>query len=162
MRIAMNPELLAEVESLLYDEADCLDRADLETWLTLYTEDATYWMPASVDQPDALNHISHFYDDRVMMEIRKRNFVHPRAASKDHPVRCVHLIGNIRIAGDTADNLTATANFQALMYYRGEQRAFGGRYRHELARIDGQLKIRHKRVDLINCDAPHKSIIIYL
>jgi len=162
MRMAVNPLLRDEVESLLYDEADCLDRADLDAWLRLYTEDATYWMPATPGQADPLNHISHFYDDRVMMEIRKRNFVHPRAASKDHAVRCVHLLGNVRLHGEDADHLHVSSNFQALMYYRREQRQFGGHYRHELVRLNGTLRIRHKRVDLINCDAAHKSIIIYL
>jgi benzoate/toluate 1,2-dioxygenase subunit beta len=156
--------MMAEIETLLYDEADCLDRADLDAWMQLYTEDGIYWMPAAPHQEDGINHISHFYDDRVMMEIRRRNFVHPRAASKDHAVRCSHLLGNIRVlehAGDDAITLVHS-NFQVLMHYRGEQRAFGGTYRHQLLRTESGLRIRHKRVDLINCDAPLKSIIIYL
>jgi benzoate/toluate 1,2-dioxygenase beta subunit len=156
--------LLREIETLLYDEADCLDRADLDAWIALYTEDGSYWMPASPGQPDHLDHISHFYDDRVLMEIRRRNFVHPRAASKDHPVRSSHLIGNIRVleTDDAAGTVTVRSNFHALMYYREEQRVFGGTYRHELLRTPAGLRIRRKRVDLIDCDAAHKSIIVYL
>jgi benzoate/toluate 1,2-dioxygenase beta subunit len=159
-----SPELLERITALLYEEADCLDRADLESWIALYTEDGVYWMPAEMDQPDALNHVSHFYDDRVMMEIRKRNFVHPRAASKDHPVRSSHLIGNIRVLdeNDRDGSCLVGANFHALMFYRDEQRMFGGRYTHRLVETAQGLRIRHKRVDLINCDAAHKSIIIYL
>ena len=157
-------KILAEVEALLYEEADCLDRADLDAWIDLYTDDGTYWMPATPAQQDPLNHISHFYDDRVMMEIRRRNFVHPRAASKDHEVRCSHIIGNIRILGadDASGRLDVSSRFHALMYYRNEQRVFGGTYRHELQRTEEGLRILHKRVDLINCDASHKSMIIYL
>jgi benzoate/toluate 1,2-dioxygenase subunit beta len=156
--------LLQEVEALLYREADCLDRADLAAWMALYTEDGTYWMPASPDQEDPLNHISHFYDDRVMMEIRKRNFTHPRAASKDHTVRCSHLIGNIRIASEdtTAGTCTVRSNFHAMLYYREEKRLYGGRYEHALEQGPSGLLIRSKRVDLIDCDAAHKSLIIYL
>ena len=156
--------LLAEIEALLYDEADCLDRADLDAWIALYTEDGSYWMPAAPGQPDHLNHISHFYDDRVMMEIRRRNFVHPRAASKDHPVRSSHLIGNIRVTGveDDGQRFSVRSNFHALMYYREEQRVFGGTYHHELIRTPAGLRIRHRRVDLIDCDAAHKSMIVYL
>ena len=158
----MNTDLQREIENLLYDEADCLDRADLEAWTRLYTEDGTYWMPASPAQPDALNHISHVYDDRVMMEIRRRNFVHPRAASKDHSVRCSHLIGNIRVLEAADAHASVRSNVHALLYYRGEQRSYGGTYRHELQRAAGSWRIRHKRVDLIDCDAPQKSLIIYL
>ena len=162
--MSTDTDLLREVEALLYDEADCLDRADLEAWMALWTEDGIYWMPATPGQPDALNHASHFHDDRVMMEIRRRNFVHPRAASKDHPVRSSHLIGNIRVVGQnmTAGCINVRSNFHALMYYREEQRVFGGTYTHELQRTGTGLRIRHKRVDLINCDAAHKSIVVYL
>ena len=156
--------LLKDVEALLYEEADCLDRADLSAWMALYTEDGTYWMPAAPDQEDALNHISHFYDDRVMMEIRRRNFVHPRAPSKDHVVRCSHLIGNIRIGMQSAAEGTCTvrSNFHAMLCYREEKRMYGGRYEHVLRQTDAGLRIQRKRVDLIDCDAAHKSLIIYL
>ena len=87
------------VEQFLYREAALLDRPDLDQWIELYTTDGTYWMPSIEDQVDPLNHISFIYDDRVMMEIRRRNFVHPRAASKDHKVRCNHIIGNVTNGG---------------------------------------------------------------
>ena len=156
--------LLKECEALLYAEADCLDRADLESWMALYTPDGTYWMPAAPDQEDPLNHISHFYDDRVMMEIRRRNFVHPRAPSKDHAVRCSHLIGNIRLAAtDTnAGSCTVRSNFHAMLFYRDEKRIYGGRYEHRLQHTQAGLRILQKRVDLIDCDAAHKSLVIYL
>jgi aryl-alcohol dehydrogenase-like predicted oxidoreductase len=106
----------------------------------------------------------HFYDDRVMMEIRKRNFVHPRAASKDHVVRCSHLIGNIRITAEDAagGSCTVTSNFHAMLCYREEKRMYGGRYEHVLQHTGAGLLIHRKRVDLIDCDAAHKSLIIYL
>src|SRR6056297_3166441 len=90
-------ETLREVEEFLYLEASCLDRPDLDAWIELYTDDGTYWMPAVEGQEDPVNHVSLMYDDRVMMEIRRRNFSHPRAASKDYTVRASHLISNIRI-----------------------------------------------------------------
>ncbi len=156
--------LLKEAEALLYREADCLDRADLPAWMALYTEDGTYWMPAVPHQEDPLNHISHFYDDRVMMEIRARNFVHPRAPSKDHPVRCSHLIGNIRLTATdaAASTCTVVSNFHAMLFYREEKRIYGGRYEHILRHTDTGLLIVRKRVDLIDCDAAHKSLVIYL
>ena len=154
---------IRKIEEFLYDEAALLDNPDLDSWINLYTEDGTYWMPVAEDQADPINHISLFYDDRVMMEVRRRNFVHPRAASKDHKVRSSHIIGNVRVGGsnDKGDTVV-TSNFQALVFYRNEQRAFGGRYEHHLL-VDGDsFKIRHKKVTLINCDAPQKSLTIYL
>ena len=154
---------LRKIEQFLYDEANLLDNPDLDSWIKLYTEDGTYWMPVIEDQADPLNHVSIFYDDRVMMEVRRRNFVHPRAASKDHKVRSSHIIGNIRLQGSNDQgDLVVTSNFQALVFYRNEQRAYGGRYEHHLVAHGDGHKIRHKKVMLINCEAPQRSLTIYL
>ena len=154
---------LRKIEQFLYDEADLLDNPDLDSWIKLYTEDGNYWMPVAEDQADPINHVSLFYDDRVMMEVRRRNFVHPRAASKDHKVRSSHIISNVRLNGtNEKGDLVVTSNFQALVFYRNEQRAFGGRYEHHLVANGDSYLIRHKKVTLINCDAPQKSLTIYL
>jgi benzoate/toluate 1,2-dioxygenase beta subunit len=154
---------LQKIEQFLYDEADLLDNPDLDNWINLYTEDGTYWMPVLEDQADPINHVSIFYDDRVMMEVRRRNFVHPRAASKDHKVRSSHIIGNVRLQGANEQGDTVvSSNFQALVFYRNEQRAFGGKYEHHLVADADSYKIRHKKVSLINCDAPQKSLTVYL
>ena len=155
---------LRRIEEFLYREAGLLDRPNLDEWIQLYTEDGTYWMPAIEDQADPLNHISLMYDDRVMMEIRRRNFVHPRAASKDYTVRQSHLIGNVRIIAmdeDTGD-CTVHSNFQCASYYADQQTLYAGTYRHELVNTANGYRIRHKRVNLINCDAVLGTIIIYL
>lgn len=157
-------DVLREAEKLLYEEARLLDQPDLDAWIQLYTEDGTYWMPAIQDQEDPLNHISIIYDDRVLMEIRRRNFVHPKAASKDYPVRQSHIISNIRLEtdGSDPDDFTVTSNFHCVTYYREEQTLYAGTYRHHLIRTQDGLRIRHKRVDLINCDGVLGTMIIYL
>tara|TARA_R110002110_G_scaffold406421_1_gene626552 strand:+ start:402251 stop:402724 length:474 start_codon:yes stop_codon:yes gene_type:complete len=154
---------IRKIEEFLYDEAALLDTPDLDRWVELFTEDGTYWMPVAEDQADPVNHISIFYDDRVMMEVRRRNFVHPRAASKDHKVRSSHMIGNVRVAGSNENGDTiVTSNMHVLVFYREEQRAFGGRCEHHLVQSGDSFKIRHKKVTLINCDAPQKTLTIYL
>lgn len=153
---------IREIEEFLYREADCLDRADLDGWLALYTEDASYWMPASPDQPDPLTHISLFYDDRLLMEIRRLNFGQELAASMAYAVRGSHLIGNVRIVAADGEGCRVTSNFQAVLLYREEQTLYAGRYTHDLVRVGDSWKIRHKRVDLLTCDVPMKSLVIYL
>lgn len=153
----------AAVERLLYDEADCLDRADLDAWLKLYTDDADYWMPVSPDQTDPHRHISLFYDNRLLMEIRRNNFGHAFAASMEYPVRCSHVISNIRCVSEASATreCRVTSNFQTIVYYK-EQHIYAGKYTHDLVLSDDEYRIRHKRVDLINCDAEHGNLIIYI
>ena len=162
--VIASDESIRAIEQLLYEEASYLDKPDLDKWIELYTEDGTYWMPAIENQEDPLNHISLFYDDRVMMEVRRRNFVHPRAASKEYTVRASHIISNIQVQDmdEGTGNCTVTSNFHCFMYYRDRQTPFAGTYTHELVREGDRYKIQHKRVDLINCDAVLNTIIIYV
>ena len=39
---------------------------------------------------------------------------------------------------------------------------FGGKYEHHLISEGDSYKIRHKKVTLINCDAPQKTLTVYL
>ena len=157
-----NPDL-AEIGAFLYREADLLDAGDLHGWRDLFAEDGTYWMPVAPDQDDPLGHISILYEDRMMMAIRAENFGHRLAASMEYPVRCSHILGNVRLLDSSADGaeVTVKSNFQAVLYYR-EQRVFAGTCTHKLRRVDDGWNIAQKRVDLINCDAEHKSIVTYL
>ena len=156
------PELAA-IESFLYREASYLDCPDLDSWIELYTEDAYYWIPATEDQTDPINHVSHVYDDRVMMEIRRRNFVHPRAASKDSQTRCSHIIGNVRIKEQSPEGGLIIESIQhVVVWYLNEQRIYAFTAQHELRPANGSFKIKSKRVNLMNPDAAQKSLVIYL
>ena len=42
------------------------------------------------------------------------------------------------------------------------QTFYAGWARHELVRMDGALRIRLKRVDLLNFDAPHGNIQLFM
>jgi benzoate/toluate 1,2-dioxygenase beta subunit len=162
--VVTSNEQIHEIEQLLYEEASYLDRPDLDRWLELYTDDGTYWMPAIPDQEDPFNHISLFYDDRVIMEVRRRNFRHPAAASKDYVVRASHIISNIQVQemDHKSGDCTVTSNFHCFMFYRDRQTPYAGTYTHELVRQGDSYKIRSKRVDLINCDAVLNTIIVYI
>lgn len=149
-------------EAFLYREAECLDRGDLDAWIALFAEGGTYWMPASVDQPDPQNHISHIYDDRVMMEIRKRNFIHPRAASKEWEIHCSHLIGNIACEALSERLISVSSTQHVAVWYRDEQRLYAYRGTHLLIPAQESFLIQQKRVDLLNPAAPQKSLTIYL
>jgi len=162
--VVASQETLREIEALLYLEASYLDKPNLDRWIDLYTEDGTYWMPAIPDQEDPHNHISLFYDDRVIMEVRRRNFVHPAAASKDYTVRASHIISNIQMreCDKASGSCIVTSNFHCYVFYHDKQTPYAGTYTHELVRVNGAYQIKSKRVDLINCDAVLGTIIIYL
>lgn len=158
-----DPAELKEIENLLYAEADLLDGGDLRAWRDLFTEDGTYWMPVSPGQTDPLGEISIIFEDRMMMAIRAENFGHRLAASMQYPIRCSHLLGNIRVLerSDDGSEICVKSSFHTVVYYRC-QTLFAGTCTHRLRRSGASWLIVQKRVDLINCDADHKSIVIYL
>ncbi|WP_165776897.1 aromatic-ring-hydroxylating dioxygenase subunit beta [Paremcibacter congregatus] len=154
---------VSELTSFLYHEADLLDQTNLREWIDLYSEEGTYWMPVTVDQADPLNHISIFYDDKAMMKIRMHNLGHARAPSKENPVRSSHIIGNVRLVDfdKKTGNCVVKSNFQAVVY-QTSQTLFAGSCTHDLVWAGDKYLIRQKRVDLINCDASHSTIINYI
>jgi len=158
---------IPEIEQFLYQEASLLDRVNLDAWVDLYTDDGTYWMPVVPGQDDPINHISLIYDDRTIMEIRRRNYNHPRAASKELPIRSSHIIGNVQVLStqtleEGEDSITVSSNFHCVVYAADEQTLYAGTYTHVLVRVESRFKIRSKRVDIINCDAPLGAILSYI
>lgn len=155
---------LKKIETFLYRESGYLDRMELREWIDMFTQSGDYWMPVKPDQEDPINHISIFYDDRDLMEIRLRHLDNPRSHSKDFTVRSSHVLGNVCIAefDPSNGNCTVTCNFQCVMYYREQQDLYAGTCRYDLVLDDGRYMIQRKRVDVINCDAPHGSIQSYV
>ena len=154
---------LAEIEEFLQTEADLLDEGDLASWMELYTEDGTYWMPVRAGQESPLEEISIMYENRTLMAIRCNNFGHRLSPSMEYPVRSSRILSRFRITelDETTGDCTVQCKFQAVVNYR-EQTLFAGTYTHRLKRTANGYRIVQKRVDLINCDADHKSLLIYL
>ncbi len=154
---------VTELTSFIYHETELLDQTNLADWIDLFAEGGTYWMPVAIDQPDPLNHISIFYDDKAMMSIRKHNLGHARAPSKELDVRSSHIIGNVRCVEFDAESgdCVVKSNFQAVVYY-GTQTLYAGTYTYQLTWTGEKYLIRQKKVDLINCDASHGSIVNYI
>lgn len=152
-----------QIEEFLYSEADYLDNCDLVNWMNLYTDDGTYWMPVRADQTDPLGEASILYENRTLMAIRSNNFGHRLSPSMELPVRSSHIISHVRVleSDQATGDCTVRSNFQAVVYYR-DQTLYAGSYTHQLKRVGNSYKIKQKRVDLINCDASHRSLLIYI
>ena len=161
MSSTANDISLPAIKQFLYHEADLLDSNDLGNWMELFTDDGTYWMPIAWNQQDPHNHISILYENRAVMAVRASNFQHQLSASMAYDIRSSHLLGNIRLIQADGDELTVKSNFQAVLFYK-EQTVFAGSYTHQLRRNGNSFKIRQKRVDLINCNANHRSILTYI
>jgi benzoate/toluate 1,2-dioxygenase beta subunit len=153
---------LADIAAFLHHEAALLDEQRFEDWLDLFTADGTYWVPASPDQPDPIDHVSLFYEDRSLMRMRILRLRHPQAHALAIPIRTSRIVGNVMPAGMRGDVLVVRARLLLVEAQGERQRLFAGATTHRLVRDAGSFKIRQKRVDLVNCNAQHEAIQVFI
>jgi 3-phenylpropionate/cinnamic acid dioxygenase small subunit len=150
----------AECEQFLIYEARLLDEARFDEWLALFTADAWYWVPAEQNQASPRDTISLIYDDRRLLETRVRRLASPRIYSQEPRSRTSRIIANVTIEEAEGATCIVRSKFQLLEYRRETQRSFGGTCFHRLLRGDIGIQIAWKRVDLVNCDAPHEGLVV--
>lgn len=153
---------VSECEQFLIHEARLLDDGRFDEWLSLFTPDAWYWVPSEPNQASPHDTISLMYDDRRLLETRVRRLASPRIYSQEPRSRTSRMIGNVTIEGSAPDGTMCTvrSKFQLLEYRRETQRIFGGTSTHRLTRDGNGIRIASKRVDLVNCDAPHEGLVV--
>jgi 3-phenylpropionate/cinnamic acid dioxygenase small subunit len=146
-------------EQFLYHEARLLDTQQLEAWLELFTEDATYWVPLERDQKDPLETSSIIHDDRTLLELRIKQARHPRAHARLPLARTVHQVGNVMVEDDK-DEVRVRSTLQVVEFRNEKQRLHGALVEHRLRKANGTFKIAHKRVDLVNSEGELDGIAI--
>jgi len=147
------------VEQFLYREARLLDEQRLEEWLELFTDDATYWVPLEHDQADPVETSSIIHDDRTLLELRVKQARHPRAHARMPLARTVHQVGNVMVLDSSSEILVSST--LVLVEFRSErQKIWGALVEHRLRREGGDLRIAHKRVDLVNSEGELDGIAI--
>ena len=149
-----------EIEELLYREAALLDRGRLDDWLALFTDDATYWVPLEPAQADPFTTASIVFDDRRMLEIRVRQFAHPRAHARRPPPRTVHQVSNVRLLEDDGREIRVSSALVMVEFRQERQRIWGALVEHRLRRTADGLRIAAKRIDLANAQSELEGIAV--
>lgn len=145
-------------------EARLIDEGRYDEWLALFDEDGHYWVPlAGAAQADPSAHNSLAYEDRLLLALRIERLKNPRAHSLRVASRCQHVLQppSVEQHDDGAGRYALRTPF-VYVETRGErQLLLAGTARHHLVARDGMLRIRQKRVDLLNADAPLPAIQLF-
>lgn len=151
--VALSPEVERGIAHFLFHEARLLDERRLDEWLALWTPEGRYWVPRIHDQENPFEHVSLFWEDALLREVRVRRVLHARNWSQQPPTRSSRLVGNITIEGaDEAGHIIVRSCLH-LTETRIESRQFGAAVFHKLAATEqGGWAIQLKRVNLTNCD----------
>ena len=154
--------LREELEMFLIGEARLLDERRFRDWMTLFTEDGTYWVPTVPGQESPLDRASLFFDDRELMKTRIDRLEHPSIHLQTPPSRTVHLVGSVVVdqAPGAAGECVVSSSVIMVEYRQDQQRLFAGRQTHRLQRDASTWRIRQKRVDLANSESAYEAIAV--
>ena len=145
-------------------EARLLDQQRLEDWLDLFTEDGRYWMPVEWGQTDPKLTTSLMYEDKLLLRIRVDRLKGKATYSQSPKSRCHHMLQTPQV-DERNDSERRYVTWTPMHYVESradEQTLYAAWATHYLTTVDGNLKIRLKRVDLINCDAALGSIQLFV
>lgn len=115
----MDQRLQFEIEQFLYLEAAILDERRYTDWLELLTDDCTYYMPTRYNRTrremqhefSQANEVAHFDDDKASLRVRVKRLLTGQAWAEDPPSRTRHMVTNVRIEPQAADDLRVHCNF---------------------------------------------------
>lgn len=137
----------AAVEEFLFAEADLLDEWRLPEWLELFTDDATYAVPATDVPANASPDSSLFYvaDDRFRLSERVKRLMKRTAHAEFPHSRTRHVVSNVRIRSRAEAELEVSSAFITFRTKDGVTDTYFGSNRYKLVQIEGHLRIRDKR-----------------
>lgn len=152
-----------ELAAFVYHEARLIDERRFEEWYALFTDDARYWIPLTRGQPDAEDHTSLLYEDKLLLRVRIERLGQPNAFSQHPPSYCQHVLQAPQLEEARPDGRSFVMR-TPFMYVESQldsQLLLAGVARHWLeARAEG-LRIRLKKVELVNCDAALPAIQLF-
>lgn len=169
---AAHADLRTDVERFLFAEADLLDSRSYAAWLALFTPDAHYWVPATSRTNDPAREVSIVYDDVQFLAERVWRLDSGQAFAQEPLSHTAHLVTNVVLERDAErdgfptavgdDEIAVSATFLVAEYRRGAQHHHAGRYRYRLRRVDDELRIVLKKVELISNDGPLGNLSLLL
>lgn len=159
----MKPPARADLRALVYREARLVDEGRLDAWYDLFTDDALYWMPLKRGQREEEVYNALFFEDKLMLKVRIERLKDPNAFSQASPSRCQHVLQRPEIEGFDPDagNYATRTPFVYVESRRDDQIVLAGVAHHELVTAGDTLRIRRKRIELLNREAALPSIQLF-
>ncbi len=154
----------SQLIDFVYQEADLIDTQQLNEWEALFSDDGHYWMPLTHGQTDPILQGSLMYEDKLLLKIRVERFFGKRTFSQQPHTRSHHLLQAPRIVSrdHAAGRYTLRTAFHFVETRQDDQLLLAAWATHELVVVAGQLRIKLKRVDLVNCDAALPNIQCFM
>jgi 3-phenylpropionate/cinnamic acid dioxygenase small subunit len=145
-------------------EARLIDEQRFDEWLAMFADDGHYWLPLEYGQTDPRLQSSLLYEDRLLLKMRVERLKGARTFSQRPKSRSHHVLQMPTI--DAMDEAGEGATVHTPMHYvetrQDEQSLYAAWAKHHLKVVDNEIKIKLKRVDIINTDAHFRSIQLFM
>jgi 3-phenylpropionate/cinnamic acid dioxygenase small subunit len=143
-----------EIELFLYREARLMDEHRYREWLSLWTEDAIYWVPCAAGATDPDTEVSIIYDDREKLADRAAYLESGTLLDAKSRPQLRRVISNVETASLNEAETEVSSNFILVEARVREQHLWCGRSIHRLRTQGGDLKMSFKKVLLVNSFQP--------
>ena len=147
------------VEQFLYRQADLLDQKRWEDWIGLFTDDGVYWMPPEPSYKTWDGTPAIFAEDKNLMRVRMGRVLHPDAWSQRPLWGTNHVVSNVIIENESAQEIRVRSRFHMLELRRDDVRHFAGSYEHHLRKTKEGYRIKLQRVDMTNAQAAYDYVL---
>jgi 3-phenylpropionate/cinnamic acid dioxygenase small subunit len=148
----------------VYAEARMLDEGRFAEWLGSWARDGFYWMPLDPDAEDPKLVTALMYEDDFLRKLRVERLEGARTFSQKPRSRCHHVLQRpfVDVIDHELGVFITTTPFHYVETRLDEQFLLAATARHELVLEADALKIKLKRVDLLNPDAAFGNIQLFL
>ena len=153
-----------ELIDFVIREARLIDQQRFEDWLDLFAEDGIYWMPLEWGQTDTRLTASLMHEDKLLLTVRVERLKGNRTFSQKPKSRCHHVLQTPQVdrRDETANEYVTWTSMHYVETRFDDQQLYAAWATHTLKVVDGKLKIKLKRVDLVNSEAAFGSIQLFM
>jgi 3-phenylpropionate/cinnamic acid dioxygenase small subunit len=171
--VAVTAEEAREIEAFVHREARLADESRYDEWEALLTDDVHYWVPAGRAEGDPAAQVAYINDNRARLATRLRQLRSGKRHAQTPPSPMRRIVSNIEVlevgpaSGDEADGTEyrVTSNFvlyELAVQATGSLRVWPGRTLHLLRRVDGELRMAAKTVELVTATQPQPNLTFLL
>jgi benzoate/toluate 1,2-dioxygenase subunit beta len=139
-----------EIKDFLYREARLMDEHRYQEWLSLWTDDAIYWVPCRHEASDPNREVSIIYDDRAKLADRVVYLEGGTVRDPDSRPFMRRVISNVETMPISDEEIEVASNFVLVEARDSAEFVWCGRSFHRLRRQGAGLKMSFKKVLLVN------------
>jgi 3-phenylpropionate/cinnamic acid dioxygenase small subunit len=145
-----------QIEAFLYREARYADEADYDSWESLWTDDAIYWVPADDPDSDPNATVSVIFDNRSRISTRLKQLRTGKRYAQSPASQLRRVISNVEVIREdpVAAEVEVAANFLLLESKARSTELWGGSTTYRLRLVEGEIRLAYKKVTLVGLDKP--------